>query len=43
MGKQNDALVAYLNREEILADLEELNAQMTASLAELKKMLDGEL
>lgn len=35
--------IEYPPTEEILADLEELNAQMTASLAELKKMLDGEL
>lgn len=35
--------VEYPPTEEILADLEDLNAQMTASLAELKKMLGGEL
>lgn len=35
--------IEYPPTEEILADLEELNAQMTASLAELKKMLGGEL
>ena len=34
--------IEYPPTEEILADLEELNAQMTASLAELKKMLGGE-
>lgn len=35
--------IEYPPTEEILAELEELNAQMTASLAELKKMLGGEL
>lgn len=34
--------IEYPPTEEILADLEELNAQMTVSLAELKKMLGGE-
>ena len=34
--------IEYPPAEEILADLEELNAQMTVSLAELKKMLGGE-
>lgn len=34
--------VEYPPTEEILADLEDLNAQMTTSLAELKKMLGGE-
>ncbi len=35
--------IEYPPTEEILADLEDLNAQMTTSLAELKKMLGGEL
>lgn len=35
--------IEYPPTSEILADLEELNAQMTAGLAELKKMLGGEL
>lgn len=35
--------IEYPPASEILADLEDLNAQMTASLAELKKMLGGEL
>lgn len=35
--------IEYPPTEEILADLKDLNAQMTASLAELKKMLGGEL
>ena len=34
--------IEYPPTEEILADLEDLNAQMTASLAELKKLLGGE-
>lgn len=35
--------IEYPPTSEILADLEELNAQMTTGLAELKKMLGGEL
>lgn len=35
--------IEYPPTSEILADLEDLNAQMTAGLAELKKMLGGEL
>ncbi|RNL19841.1 DNA methyltransferase [Slackia faecicanis] len=35
--------IEYPPTEEILAELEELNAQMTAGLADLKKMLGGEL
>lgn len=35
--------IEYPPTSEILADLEELNAQMTIGLAELKKMLGGEL
>lgn len=35
--------IEYPPTSEILADLEELNAQMTAGLAELNKMLGGEL
>lgn len=35
--------VEYPPTEEILAELEDLNAQMVAGLAELKKMLGGEL
>ncbi len=35
--------IEYPPTSEILADLEELNVQMTTGLAELKKMLDGEL
>ena len=35
--------IEYPPTEEILADLEDLNAQMAAGLAELKKMLGGDL
>ena len=35
--------IEYPPTEQILAELDELNAQMAASLSELKKMLGGDL